>query len=79
MLLEDYKQGNIVTSCSVTCHAPVDPENLTTLLQKDSNYNAVGLAAFDLHDDIDFDSWLTRSLSLELSVGECSYRYGIKH
>ena len=60
----------LVVSLARHKHAPVDPENLTTILQKDSIYNAVGLAAFDLHDDIDFDSWLTRSLSLELSVGE---------
>ena len=55
-------------------HAPVDPANLTAILKKDAIYNAVGLAAFDLYDDIDFDSWLTSSLSLELSVGESNYR-----
>merc|ERR1719244_1082718 len=55
-------------------HAPVDPANLTSILQKDAIYNAVGLAAFDLYDEIDFDAWLTSSLSLELGVKDSNYR-----
>ena len=55
-------------------HAPVDPANLTAILAKDAIYNAVGLAAFDLYDEIDFDSWLTSSLSLELGVKDSNYR-----
>lgn len=55
-------------------HAPVDPQNLPAILHKDSIYNAVGLAAFDLYDEIDFDAWLTSSLSLELEVKESNYR-----
>jgi hypothetical protein len=46
----------------------VDPQNLPAILQKDAIYNSVGLAAFDLYDEIDFDAWLTSSLSLELQV-----------
>jgi hypothetical protein len=34
---------------------PVSPHDMSALLQKDSVYNAVGLAAFDLYDEIDFD------------------------
>ena len=49
-------------------HAPVEPQNLAAILHKDAIYNAVGLAAFDLYDEIDFDAWLTSSLSLELQV-----------
>ena len=55
-------------------HAPVDPANLTAILQKDAIYNAVGLAAFDLYDEINFDSWLTSSLALELAVRDSNYR-----
>ena len=40
-------------------HAPVNPNDLNAILRKDAIYNAVGLAAFDLYDEIDFDSWLT--------------------
>ncbi len=46
----------------------MEPHNLPAILHKDAIYNAVGLAAFDLYDDIDFDAWLTSSLSLELQV-----------
>ena len=33
-----------------------------------SAYNAVGLASFDLFDEIDFDSWFTNHLLQELQV-----------
>jgi len=55
-------------------HAPVDAADLPAILAKDAIYNAVGLAAFDLYDEIDFDSWLTSSLALELGVKESNYR-----
>ena len=31
-------------------------------------YLAVGHAAFDLYDEVDFDSWLTSSLGQELNI-----------
>ena len=34
---------------------PVNSQDLRALLNKDAVYNAVGLAAFDLYDEIDFD------------------------
>ena len=46
----------------------LDPTNLPAILQKDAVYAAVGHAAFDLYDEIDFDSWLTSSLGQELDV-----------
>jgi len=55
-------------------HNPVNPNDLNAILRKDAIYNAVGLAAFDLYDEIDFDSWLTSSLAAELAVGESNYR-----
>jgi len=54
--------------------APVDPNNITAILQKDAIYAAVGHAAFDLYDDIDFDAWLTSSLGHELDVKDSNYR-----
>lgn len=33
-------------------HAPADPHNLPAILFKDAVYNAVGLAAFDLYDEV---------------------------
>ena len=46
----------------------LDPANLPAILQKDAVYAAVGHAAFDLYDEIDFDAWLTSSLGQELDV-----------
>ena len=31
-------------------------------------YNAVGLAAYDIYDDVDFDSWLSNKLVNELKI-----------
>lgn len=31
-------------------------------------YNAFGLAAYDIYDDVDFDGWLHRHLIKELGV-----------
>lgn len=33
-------------------HQPVDPNNLHAILLKDAVYNAVGLAAFELYDEV---------------------------
>ena len=50
-------------------------QNLQTILQKDAVYNAVGLAAFDLFDEIDFDGWLSNGIQKELAVvSDSNYR-----
>ncbi|XP_041361999.1 importin-11-like isoform X2 [Gigantopelta aegis] len=54
--------------------APCDPEDFATVLKKDAVYNAIGLAAFDLFDEIDFDQWYTTSLLQELQVKDVNYR-----
>ena len=48
--------------------------DLQTILQKDAIYNAVGLAAFDLFDEVDFDSWLSNGITKELSISDSNYR-----
>lgn len=55
-------------------HKPVEPSDYHGILQKDAVYNAVGLAAFELFDDIDFDQWFTSSLINELKVKDSNYR-----
>uniref|UniRef100_A0A0P4WDI7 Importin N-terminal domain-containing protein n=1 Tax=Scylla olivacea TaxID=85551 RepID=A0A0P4WDI7_SCYOL len=55
-------------------HNPVDPSDFMGILQKDAVYNAVGLAAFELFDDIDFDQWFTTFLINELKVKDSNYR-----
>lgn len=75
-LFHEYREGlaPLLVNMVRESHAPVDPANLTAILAKDAIYNAVGLAAFDLYDEIDFDAWLTSSLQLELGVKESNYR-----
>ncbi|XP_013780751.1 importin-11-like [Limulus polyphemus] len=49
-------------------------EDMRSILQKDAVYNAVGLAAFELFDDIDFDNWFLEVLLQELKLKTSSYR-----
>lgn len=44
------------------------------ILIKESIYNAVGLVAFHLFDDVDFDSWFTSQLIYELKIQGGHYR-----
>ncbi|XP_072938449.1 importin-11-like isoform X2 [Epargyreus clarus] len=53
---------------------PARPDDLQAILKKDAIYNAVGLAAFDLYDDVDFDEWFTNVLSQELKIKDNNYR-----
>lgn len=55
-------------------HKPVDASDYNGILHKDAVYNAVGLAAFELFDDIDFDQWFTSALVNELKLKESNYR-----
>ncbi|XP_046626086.1 importin-11 [Neodiprion virginianus] len=55
-------------------HQPVDPNNLHAILLKDAVYNAVGLAAFDLYDEVNFDQWFSTTLKQELKVVSNNYR-----
>ena len=57
--------------CDVTNNMASD---LKTILQKDAIYNAVGLAAFDLFDEVDFDSWLSNGITNELAISDSNYR-----
>ncbi|KAG7300475.1 hypothetical protein JYU34_016106 [Plutella xylostella] len=53
---------------------PPAPAPLDQLRDKDAVYAAVGLAAFDLYDEIDFDEWFTNVLSQELKIKDDNYR-----
>lgn len=52
----------------------VSPDDLPAILRKDAIYNAVGLAGFDLYEEIDFDQWFTNTLTQELKVKDNNYR-----
>ncbi|XP_062855531.1 importin-11 [Trichomycterus rosablanca] len=49
-------------------------DDLMQLLIKDSVYNAVGLAAFELFDSVDFDQWFNNQLLLELQFNHNRYK-----
>lgn len=44
------------------------------ILIKESIYNAIGLTAFHLFDDVDFDSWYQSHLSYELKIQGSNFR-----
>lgn len=44
------------------------------ILIKESIYNAVGLTAFHLFDDVDFDTWFTSQLVYELKIQGSNFR-----
>ncbi|KAJ8915196.1 hypothetical protein NQ315_015419 [Exocentrus adspersus] len=52
----------------------VPPEDMQGILRKDAVYNAVGLCAFDLYDEVDFDQWFTNTLLQELKIKHNNYR-----
>lgn len=47
---------------------------INDVLIKESIYNAVGLVAFHLFDDVDFNEWFTKQLLDELKIKEPNYR-----
>ncbi|XP_077601089.1 importin-11-like [Stigmatopora nigra] len=53
---------------------PTNVEDPVQLLMKDAVYNAVGLAAFELFDNVDFDQWFKNQLLAELQVTHHRYK-----
>ncbi|KAL0628238.1 Importin-11 [Plecturocebus cupreus] len=49
-----------------TLQGPTNVEDMNALLIKDAVYNAVGLAAYELFDSVDFDQWFKNQLLPEL-------------
>ncbi|XP_011298747.1 importin-11 [Fopius arisanus] len=55
-------------------HQPVDPNDFHGMLLKDAVYHAIGLAASDLYDDVDFNTWFSTTLKQEMKVSNSNYR-----
>ncbi|XP_046440671.1 delta-1-pyrroline-5-carboxylate dehydrogenase, mitochondrial-like [Daphnia pulex] len=56
----------------------IPPDDMNRIIKKDALYNAIGLAAFELLDEVDFDHWFSqvgenvdRFRNLPRLVGEC--------
>ncbi|GJQ74570.1 Ranbp11 [Trypoxylus dichotomus] len=52
----------------------VSPDDMGGILRKDAVYNAVGLAAYDMYDEVDFDQWFLNTLIEELKIKHNNYR-----
>ncbi|XP_071793887.1 importin-11-like [Asterias amurensis] len=52
----------------------IEPTNMDMLLQKEAVYNAMGLAAFELFDEVNFDQWFTNHLLGELNNKHPRYK-----
>ncbi|KAF5885913.1 importin-11, partial [Clarias magur] len=48
--------------------------DVAQMLMKDSVYNAVGLAAYELFDSVDFDQWFNNQLLMELQFNHSRYK-----
>uniref|UniRef100_UPI00398E986B importin-11 isoform X2 n=1 Tax=Pristiophorus japonicus TaxID=55135 RepID=UPI00398E986B len=55
-------------------HGPTNVENTVGLVIKDAVYNAIGLAAYELFDNVDFDQWFKSQLLAELQVTHIRYK-----
>ncbi|KAM8960146.1 importin-11 isoform 2-T2 [Pelodytes ibericus] len=53
---------------------PTHVEDMNALLIKETVYNAVGLAAYELFDIVDFDEWFKRQLLGELQIQHDRYK-----
>ncbi|XP_049341459.1 importin-11 [Astyanax mexicanus] len=53
---------------------PSNVDDTLQLLMKDAVYNAVGLAAYELFDSVDFDQWFSSQLLGELQVNHNRYK-----
>ncbi|XP_063996081.1 importin-11 [Pogoniulus pusillus] len=53
---------------------PTNMEDTNAVLIKDAVYNAVGLAAYELFDSVDFDQWFKNQLLAELQVSHNRYK-----
>ncbi|NXS61659.1 IPO11 protein, partial [Brachypteracias leptosomus] len=53
---------------------PSNVEDTSAILIKDAVYNAVGLAAYELFDSVDFDQWFKNQLLSELQVSHDRYK-----
>lgn len=49
----------------------IPPNDMSRIVKKDALYNAIGLAAFELFDEVDFDGWFSQVFDLEINFECC--------
>lgn len=69
MIEEVVKQTRMAQQAPLT-----ESSSLKDILLKDAIYNAVGLSAFNLFDDIDFNEWFMKQLVQELHINGSNFR-----
>ncbi|XP_077291113.1 importin beta11 isoform X2 [Arctopsyche grandis] len=70
----DIVINELISLLKMIRQEPVNPNNLPMILRKDAIYNAVGLVATDLFDEVDFDEWFSTQLIAELKIKDGNYR-----
>uniref|UniRef100_A0A8I5ZYN9 Importin-11 n=1 Tax=Rattus norvegicus TaxID=10116 RepID=A0A8I5ZYN9_RAT len=75
-IFHEYNQtlSPVLIEMMQTLQGPTNVEDMNALLIKDAVYNAVGLAAFELSDSVDFDQWFKTQLLPELQVSHNRYK-----
>uniref|UniRef100_A0A4W3JSJ0 Importin-11 n=1 Tax=Callorhinchus milii TaxID=7868 RepID=A0A4W3JSJ0_CALMI len=75
-IFHEYSQtlAPVLLEMVQTLHGPTNVEDSVGLLVKDAVYNAIGLAAYELFDNVDFDQWFKSQLLAELHVSHIRYK-----
>ncbi|XP_076251460.1 importin beta11 [Rhynchophorus ferrugineus] len=75
-IFHEYKDvlTPVVLEMINTSNVIVPPDDMSQILKKDAIYNAAGLCAFDLFDEVDFDQWFSNTLVQELRIRHNNYR-----
>ncbi|KFO88471.1 Importin-11 [Buceros rhinoceros silvestris] len=75
-IFHEYNQTLTPVLLEMVCslQGSTNVEDTSAVLIKDAVYNAVGLAAYELFDSVDFDQWFKNQLLAELQVSHNSYK-----
>uniref|UniRef100_A0A672V8B2 Importin-11 n=1 Tax=Strigops habroptila TaxID=2489341 RepID=A0A672V8B2_STRHB len=75
-IFHEYNQtlAPVVLEMVHSLQGSANVEDTNAILIKDAVYNAVGLAAYELFDSVDFDQWFKNQLLAELQVSHNRYK-----
>ncbi|NXF40407.1 IPO11 protein, partial [Nyctibius bracteatus] len=75
-IFHEYNQAltPVLVEMVHSLQGPTNMEDTNAILMKDAVYNAVGLAAYELFDSVDFDQWFKNQLLAELQVSHNRYK-----
>lgn len=75
-VFHEYKEvlTPVILEMIASTNIIIPPDDMQQILKKDAIYNAAGLCAFDLYDEVDFDQWFSNTLVQELKIKNNNYR-----